>query len=87
MEIMINIPEQCFFNHTTQEMARNIKLYSALLMFQSGQLSAGAACEFADVDRYAFIAACKQHHISVIEYDENDIKGDLDRLNRGSAAC
>jgi hypothetical protein len=38
-------------SQTTQQ----IKLYLALLMFQSGQLSRCAACEFAGVDIYDLV--------------------------------
>jgi predicted HTH domain antitoxin len=82
MEIVVNIPDQYVLNYTIQEITKYIKLYTALLMFQSGQLSAGAACEFASVDRYTFFAACKQHHIPVIDYDTEEIEADLDRLTR-----
>ncbi len=58
------------------------KLYSALLLFQSGQLSRGAACEFAGVDIYTFLAACKQHKIPVINIEVNDIEADLLRFQR-----
>ncbi len=55
---------------------------SALLLFQSGQLSRGAACEFADVDIYVFLAACKTHHISVINIEPDDLESDLSRFNQ-----
>ncbi len=63
-------------------MTRYLKLYTALLMFQSGQFSAGAACEFAEVDRYSFLSACKQHHIAVIDYSKEEIEADLQRLKK-----
>jgi predicted HTH domain antitoxin len=49
-------------------------------MFQAGRLSAGAACEFADVDRYTFIAACKRHRIDVIDYDDEELAADFEHL-------
>ncbi len=67
-------------------MEKYLKLYTALLMFQSGQLSAGAACEFAEVDRYTFLAACQRHRINVINYEEDEIEADLGRLNWGNHA-
>ncbi|EDN66199.1 protein of unknown function UPF0175 [Beggiatoa sp. PS] len=87
MQIVLNIPDEYFLNTTIVEMAKYLKLYTALLMFQSGQLSVGAACEFAEVDRYTFLAACQQHHINVINYEENDIEADLERLNRRKKTC
>lgn len=49
-------------------------------MFQSGQISAGAACELAEIDWYTFLAACKRHHIATVDYDEQELDRDLDRL-------
>ena len=53
-------------------------------MFQAGQLSAGAACEFADIDRYTFLSACKRHNIPVIDYDEDELEADFEYLKRRS---
>lgn len=82
MEIVVNVPDEYLLNQTVIEMAERLKLYTALLMFQSGQLSAGAACEFAGVDRYTFFAACKRHNIAVIDYEEAELEADLERLKR-----
>ena len=51
-------------------------------MFQSGQVSAGGACEFAGVDRYQFLAECKKHNIPVVDYEEDEIEAELERLKR-----
>jgi predicted HTH domain antitoxin len=87
MQITISVPDEYVLNYTQQEMSRYLKLYTALLMFQSGQLSAGAACEFADIDRYSFSAACKEHHIPVIDYEEGDIDADIRNLTKGRHKC
>lgn len=87
MQIAISVPDDYALNYTHQEIARNLKLYTALLMFRAGQISAGAACEFADIDRYAFLSACDQHRITVIDYDEDEIEADLERLNKRHQKC
>ncbi len=87
MQITVNVPDSYFLNYSQHEIARSLKLYTALMMFQTGQISAGAACEFADIDRYAFLAACNRHHIAVIDYDEDDIEADLERLNGRHRKC
>ena len=51
-------------------------------MFQSGQVSAGGACEFAGVDRYQFLAECKKYKIPVLDYEEDEIEAELKRLNK-----
>ena len=87
MQVIVNIPDQYLVNYTVQEMTHYLKLYTALLMFQKGQLSAGAACEFAEIDRYTFLMACKQHHIAVIDYDEQDVEHNLERLSKRMEGC
>ena len=80
MHLTFEIPDQYFRGQNQSQIARQIKLYAALLMFLSGQLSRGAACEFADVDIYDFFLACKQHQISAINTPVESIEADLSRF-------
>lgn len=77
MEITLDVPNRYLLNIDPAEMSKKLKLYTALLMFQAGQLSAGAACEFAGVDRYTFIDACSYHKISVMNYDPDQLDDEL----------
>jgi predicted HTH domain antitoxin len=81
MQIVIDMPDRYLLNVNAEEMAKQVKLYTALVMFQSGQISAGAACELAGVDRYSFLAACKKHGIPAIDYEEDEIEMELERLS------
>ena len=80
MEITVDVPKRYFLNIDSTEMAKRLKLYTALLMFQTGHLSAGAACEFAGINRYTFLDACDQHKIPVINYDPDELDIELERL-------
>ena len=82
MQLTLEIPDQYIQGKNQIQTARQIKLYAALLMFQSGQLSRGAACEFADVDIYDFFWACKQHHISTINTPAESIEADVLRFQQ-----
>ena len=62
MQLTIEIPDQYLQGQNQAQTAQQIKLYAALLMFQSGQLSRGAACELAGIDIYEFFSACKLQH-------------------------
>ncbi len=86
MQMLLDIPDRYLLGITAEELAEQFKLYTALLMFQAERLSAGAACEFAGVDRYTFIAACKRHRIDVIDYDD-ELAVDFEHLknNRSHA--
>ncbi len=61
-------------------MGHRLTLYTALFMFQKGHLSTGAACEFAGIGRYAFLNACNQHKIPIIDYGPNELDEELKRL-------
>jgi predicted HTH domain antitoxin len=79
----IEFPDHCLPpNQDTKALAKKIKLYGAILLFQSGQLSRGAACEFAGVDIYTFFAACKENKISISNIDPDDIEADLNRFDK-----
>jgi predicted HTH domain antitoxin len=83
MQLTLDIPDHCLpAQQDNVSLAQKAKLYTALLLFQSGQLSRGAACEFAGVDIYTFFSACKQYNIPVINTDEDDIEADVMRFNR-----
>jgi predicted HTH domain antitoxin len=57
-----------------------IKLYAALGMFQSRELSAGAAAELAEVDRFTFAAECQRHGIPLVDYPAEELQGELAAL-------
>ena len=65
-----------------QQKQKKLKLYGAILLFQSGQLSRGSACEFSGVDIYTFLAACKKHKIPLSNIEPDDIEADLNRFNK-----
>lgn len=86
MQIVVTVPDQYALDFSANELARRLKLSAALLMFRAGQFSAGAACEFAGVDRYAFLEACRQHGIDAVDYDPDEIETDFAALIKGNAA-
>lgn len=85
MQVVINVPDQFFLDIPMGEIEGRLKLSTALLMFQTSQMSLGAACEFAGVDRYTFLAACKRHGITVINYEEDELEAEFERLKRTNA--
>ena len=84
MQLTLDIPDKFLPQDQDKKnsLTRQVRLYSALLLFQSGQLSRGAACEFAGVDIYTFLAACKKHNIPVINIDPDDLEADLTRFKQ-----
>jgi predicted HTH domain antitoxin len=84
MKITLSIPEQYLVDENPADLGQRIKLYAALRMFQSGEISAGAAAELAGVDRYAFAAACQKHGIPVVGYPAEELQAELKSLRRAS---
>jgi predicted HTH domain antitoxin len=80
MEITLQVPDQYLVDHDPTELAQHIKLYAALVMFQSGELSAGAAAELAEVDRFTFAAECQKHGIPLVNYPPEDLRAELEDL-------
>ena len=87
MQLTLEIPDQYIQGQSQSQIARQIKLYAALLMFQSGRLSRGAACGLAGVDIYDFFQACKQHQISAINASIESIEADILRFRRRLVDC
>ena len=74
MRITLDVPEQCLLmDSDTAQLARRIQLYAAILMFQAGELSAGAATEFAGVNRFTFLAECQRHGIATVSYPAGEL--------------
>lgn len=63
MEVTLSLPTQQFMLDSPSQLAQKIKLYAAVAMYQTGELSIGAACEVANVDRYWFIDFLNKHNI------------------------
>jgi predicted HTH domain antitoxin len=82
MQLTLEIPDQYIQGQRQNQIAQQIKLYVALMMFQSGQLSRGAACELAGIDIYDFFQACKQHQISAINASVESIEADVLRFQQ-----
>lgn len=82
MQITLEVPEQYLLDSSPAELGRRIKLYAALLMFHSGEVSVGAAAAFAGVDWLAFAAECQRHGIPVIDYPAEELRAEVEVLRR-----
>jgi predicted HTH domain antitoxin len=81
MKITLEVPEAHVLSDPS-ELGRRVLLYAALLMFRSGELSAGAAAEFAGVDRFTFASECQRHGISLIDYRPGELRSEVESLRR-----
>lgn len=77
MEITVEVPDQYLVDHDPEEMGQRLKLYAALRMFESGELSAGAAAEFAQIDRFTFQDECRRHGVPLVTYPPEELIAEL----------
>ena len=77
MQVVVDVPERYLVGTNSEDFGRQLKLYTALLMYRTGELSAGAACEFAGVDRFTFLDECKKLGITTLEANHKQLESDL----------
>lgn len=83
MEITIPIPSKQFIAEPTERVARKIRMYAALGMYRSGELSTGAACELAGVDRYTFLDFCKQEGVVPLTQSVEELEAEYKYIKTG----
>ncbi len=82
MQLTLEIPDPYLQGLNETQTAQKIRLYAALLMLQSSQLSRDAACEFSDITNYDFLLACKQYQINAIDRSAEAIEVDVLRYQQ-----
>lgn len=83
MEITIPIPNKQFVAEPIDRVARKIRMYAALGMYRSGELSIGAACELAGVDRYTFLDFCKQEGVVPLTQSVEELEAEYKYIQAG----
>ena len=64
-------------NRTTEELAHDMRLYTALMLFRLGKLSSGAAAEMAGLPRVMFLDLCAECDIPVSQITSDDLRREL----------
>ncbi len=64
-------------NRTPEEMSRDLRLYTALMLFRLGKLSSGAAAELCGVPRPMFLDLCAEYDIPVSQMTAEDLRREL----------
>lgn len=77
--LTLHIPGEVRYmlNRTTEELARDIQLYAALMLFRTGKLSSGAAAEMAGVPRVMFMDLCAEYEIPITNITGADLRREL----------
>lgn len=69
--------QQVQLNRSPEEMFRDIRLYSALMLFRMGKLSSGVAAEMAGLPRVMFLDLCAEYDIPVSPISADDLRQEL----------
>ena len=77
--LTIHLPGEIrqMLNRTPEELARDVRLYSALMLFSLGKLSSGSASEMAGLPRVAFLDLCAEYGIPVSQITGDDLRREL----------
>lgn len=62
------------------DVANEIRLASALKLFEMGRISSGLAAKLAGMDRISFLLICGQYGVSILQQNDVDISDDIDAI-------
>jgi len=82
MQITISFSEKPFPAEPKEGIARKFRLYAAMGMYRAGELSIGAACELAGVDRYSFLEFCRNQGVPLQVQTPEELEADFSRPSR-----
>jgi predicted HTH domain antitoxin len=80
MQITISVPERPFVAEPRDTVSAKIRLHAAAGMYRVGELSIGAACELAGVDRYTFLDFCRRQGIALQTQTPDELDADFARF-------
>ena len=77
--IHIDFPEdiQQILQRNDVELADDLKLYGAMMLFGQGKLSSGTAARMAGLSRVEFLLRCGEYNIPVMQLEPNDLEEEL----------
>lgn len=82
MQLVIEIPDQFSFMGEPQDVANQLKLNTALMLFKEDQISIGLAKDLAGIALWDFMQECGKRQIPVINYDPEDFEAELKSINQ-----
>ena len=80
MQISFSLPESQFITESPEAVTKKIRLYAALGLYQSGELSIGAASELAGVDRYEFLEFCRNEGVALQTQTPDELEAEFKKL-------
>jgi predicted HTH domain antitoxin len=80
MQVSFSLPESQFVAETPEEVTKKIRKYAAVGLYQAGELSIGAACELAAMDRYSFLDFCKEEGVLLRTQAPEELEADFKKF-------
>ena len=77
LTVQVPAEVQRMLNRTREEMERDIRLYAALMLFQQGKLSSGAAAAMAGIPRVMFLDVCAENDIVVSDISPEALRREM----------
>ena len=78
--LTVHIPQniRLILNRTPEELGRDLRLYAALMLFQLGKLSSGAAADMAGIPRVMFLDLCADYNIPISQITPEELQREVD---------
>jgi predicted HTH domain antitoxin len=77
MQIAITLPNDFVALQSATEIEKDMRLSYSLWLFKSARVTLAKAAELAGLDVYAFMAACKQNEVPVIDISKEELFEEL----------
>jgi len=77
--LTLRIPSEIrqMLNRTPEEISRDLKVYTALMLFRIGKLSSGAAASLAGIPRVLFLDLCAEYDIPVSQITPEELNREV----------
>jgi predicted HTH domain antitoxin len=80
MDVTISFPGKQFIAEPPERVAAKIRLYAALGLYQTGELSLGAACELAGVNHYVFFDLMEREGVQLKTQTPAELEAEFQEL-------
>jgi len=77
--LTLRIPSEIrqMLNRTPEEISRDLRVYTALMLFRIGKLSSGAAASLAGIPRVLFLDLCAEYDIPVSQITPEELSREV----------
>lgn len=81
MQIAVNLPNDFVNFQSVADIEKDMRLSYSLWLFKNARVTLSKAAELAGMDIYAFMVACKQNDVPVIDISKEELLEELAGMN------